>query len=63
MKVITPSNPVPLAELKQMAQRTFGTLVKAVLDIETETMAVDAELHTDEERHLLEHGSKQEHRL
>jgi hypothetical protein len=38
----------------------FGNLVKAVVDIEKGIMAVNAELHSDEEALLLENGSKQE---
>ncbi|MBI2263539.1 hypothetical protein HYU72_02800 [Candidatus Berkelbacteria bacterium] len=47
-------------ELKEMAKRGFGDLVKAVIDIEKEIMAVDGELHADEEALLLEQGSRQE---
>lgn len=47
-------------ELKKMAQSKFGNLVKAVVDIERGAMAVDAELHADEEALLIENGSKQE---
>ena len=46
-------------ELKQMAAATFGDLVKAVVDIERELVAVDAELHSDLEALLLENGSEQ----
>ena len=46
-------------ELKQMAEATFGDLVKAVVDVEKELIAVDAELHSDLEALLLEDGSKQ----
>ena len=42
-----------------MAQKMFGNLVKAVVDTEKEIMAVDAELHSDEEALLLENGSEQ----
>jgi hypothetical protein len=35
-------------------------MVKAVVDVEKEIMAVDAELHADEEALLLEKGSRQE---
>ena len=42
-----------------MALATFGNLVKAVVDIERELIAVDAELHSDLEALLLEDGSKQ----
>jgi hypothetical protein len=45
--------------LRQMAANSFGNLVKAVVDIEQEIMAVDAELHSDEEALLLENGSGQ----
>lgn len=46
-------------ELKQMAVATFGAMVKAVVDVERELLAVDAELHSDLEALLLEDGSKQ----
>lgn len=49
-----------LDELNKMAEERFGNMVKAVVDIEKEIMAVDAELHADEEAELLENGSKQE---
>jgi hypothetical protein len=47
-------------ELKKMAEERFGILVKAVIDVKKEIMAVDAELHADQEALLLEKGSKQE---
>ena len=43
-----------------MAERTFGNFVKAVVDIERKEMAIDGELHSDEEALLLENGSRQE---
>jgi len=43
-----------------MAKNMFGDLVKSVVDVEREIMAIDAELHSDEEALLLENGSKQE---
>ena len=42
-----------------MAAEGFGNFVKAVVDIEKEIIAVDAELHSDLEALLLENGSKQ----
>lgn len=48
-------------ELKKMAEKLYGGLVKAVVDIEKNIMAVDAELHADEEALLLDQGSKQEY--
>lgn len=38
----------------------FETMIKAVVDIEKEIIAVDSELHSDLEAFLLENGSKQE---
>lgn len=46
-------------DLKQMAVRMFGDLVKAVVDVDRELLAVDAELHADLEAALLQDGSKQ----
>ncbi len=57
MKII--DKPISLDELKTMADNSFGDLVKAVVDVAKEIMAVDGELHADEEALLLEHGSHQ----
>ncbi|MDD3088161.1 MAG: DUF5674 family protein [Candidatus Omnitrophica bacterium] len=57
MKIINEA--LKLNELNQMAEATFGNLVKAVVDVEREVIAVDAELHSDLEALLLENGSKQ----
>ena len=57
MKIITES--ITLNEIKAMAAATFCNLVKAVVDVEKELIAVDAELHSDLEALLLEDGSKQ----
>jgi len=58
--MIIVSESISLAGLKKMAQERFGNLVKAVIDVEKEIMAVDAELHADEETLLLEKGSREE---
>lgn len=57
MKIV--SKKLTLDELKDMAVRTFGNLVKAVVDVDKELLAVDAELHSDLEAMLLDAGSKQ----
>ena len=57
MKIIKDS--INIEELREMAPRIFGNLVKAVVDIEKGIMAVDAEMHADEEYLLLENGSQQ----
>jgi hypothetical protein len=58
MKIVKEA--VTIRELKDMALNMFGNIVKAVIDIEKEVMAIDGELHADEEALLLENGSKQE---
>ncbi len=58
MEIIT--NKISVTELKKKANRMFGNLIKAVVDIEKEIMAIDGELHADEQALLLENGSKQE---
>ncbi len=58
MKII--DAPVPWDDFKLMARGLFGNLVKAVVDLGRNVMAVDGELHADEEALLLESGSRQE---
>lgn len=58
MKIVEKN--ITLGEIKEMSEKMFGNLVKAVMDIEKGIMAIDAELHSDEEALLLENGSRQE---
>ena len=53
-------NKISLEELKTMSEKMFGSIVKAVVDIEKGIMVVDADLHADEEELLLEQGSLQQ---
>lgn len=57
MEIITEA--ITLARLREMAESKFGDMVKAVVDVDKGIMAVDGELHADEEELLLVHGSKQ----
>lgn len=57
MKII--KDRISLRELQEMSADKFGNLVKAVVDIEKGIMAVDGDLHADEEAILLENGSLQ----
>jgi hypothetical protein len=59
MRIVDRHNRIKLDELQKMAEDMFGDLVKAVVDIARDMMAVDAELHADEEALLIEHGSDQ----
>ena len=58
MKIIKKS--ITVDELDIFAKQRFGNMVKAVVDVEKELMAIDGELHADEEALLLEKGSRQE---
>lgn len=42
-----------------MAKQQFGDMVKAVVDVEQDIMAIGGELHSDEEAMLVDHGSQQ----
>lgn len=48
-----------LAEVHDLAQRRFGDMVKACVDVRRGIMAIGGELHSDEEALLLEDGSTQ----
>jgi len=56
MKLI--EKPIAFEELKKIASNIFGDLVKAVVDIQKGIMVVDASMHADEEKYLLDLGSK-----
>jgi hypothetical protein len=58
MKII--KDGISIEELKAMSSAMFGNLVKVVVDIEKGIMAIDADLHSDEEALLLDNGSAQE---
>ena len=47
-------------QLKEFAQEGYGSVLKVVVDIEKEIMALGGELHSDAKDLLLKQGSKQE---
>ena len=59
MKIINKNDEIKLEEIKQMSEKMFGNLVKGAVDVEQEILALDAEMHVDLEKELLEKGSKQ----
>jgi len=59
MEVISRKDKTSRAKLLRKAGELFGNLVKAVVDIEKEVMAIGGELHADEEALLIEQGSQQ----
>jgi hypothetical protein len=58
MEIITQK--ISIAKLKDLSGKMFGNLVKAVVDVEKGIIAIDGELHADEQALLLENGSRQE---
>jgi hypothetical protein len=53
--------PITRSELASLAHEQFGDMVKAVVDVAREVLAIGGELQSDEEAALLDDGSKQEH--
>lgn len=58
MKII--KDKISISELRELAKKIYGNLIKAVVDVEKEIIIVSGELHADEEALFLEQGSKQE---
>ncbi len=58
MKII--NEIILIDELKDMAKEIFGDMIKGVVDIDQEIIAINAELHSDLESLLLENGSLQQ---
>jgi hypothetical protein len=59
MRLVTSDAPISIEELKQLASRRFGELVKGVVDLGRGIMLVDADMHADQEADLLAQGSSQ----
>jgi hypothetical protein len=59
MRKATDASPVSMDELRDLARRRFGDMVKAVVDLRRSLMLLDAELHADQEAELLAEGSAQ----
>jgi hypothetical protein len=58
MKIL--SSKITKQELIEKYLIYFKTVTKVVVDIEKGILAIDAELHSDLEAYLIEHGSNQE---
>jgi hypothetical protein len=52
MKIV--KDKIEIAELKEMSEKMFGNLVKAMVDVEKEILAVDAPMHSDLLEFLIE---------
>jgi len=58
LKII--SKPLPKEEILKKYNHFFKNMIKAVVDLKKEIIAVDGELHADLEELLIEKSSKQE---
>lgn len=58
--IVIISSPVTLSEIRQQAQNMFVDMTKVVVDIKQRLMAINGELHSDEEQLLLTKGSRQQ---
>lgn len=56
MKIV---DKISVSELKEMAQKMFGELVKADIDVANRIVIIDMPMHYEGEAYLLENGSKQ----
>ena len=52
--------PIIREELVRLAENFYGDMIKGVVDVDQELLALDAELHSDLEGLLLREGSQQE---
>lgn len=59
MKLVTGSQKITLEELKKTAKELYGNLVKAVVDVEKKIMVISGKIDADEEKFLLDQGSRQ----
>lgn len=59
-EIILVDKPIVINELKKVAQQRFGDMIKGVVDLERQVLAIGGDLHADEEAFLLQQGSKQE---
>jgi hypothetical protein len=51
---------ISVKELKVMAKKMFGELVKADVDVKKRVVIIDMPMHYEGEAYLLEHGSSQQ---
>lgn len=59
MYLFDSQNQLSFEKLQDIARERFGDMVKGVVDISREVIALDAELHADQEAELLQKGSHQ----
>lgn len=48
-------------EMSEIAKEFYGNMIKGVVDVENEIIALGGEYHMDANMILMEHGSRQDH--
>lgn len=51
---------ISIDQLKELAKQNYGEMIKGVVDLEKNILALGGEMHADAEQFLLEKGSKQQ---
>jgi len=59
MEIKIVKDKISLEEVKKMASENFGDMIKAVVDLKKEIIALGGELHADAEQVLLDDNSRQ----
>lgn len=59
MNIVVVEKEISLAELMEVAQEFYKTMIKGVVDIEKEVVAFGGEYHIDANQKLIERDSKQ----
>lgn len=54
------TSPITVEELNAIARERFGDMVKAVVDVQKQTVAIGGELDADGEALLIDQGSRQD---
>lgn len=59
MDIVIIKNYITEQQLKKLAEKNFGNMIKGVIDIERKIIALGGELHADAETVLLQKGCQQ----
>lgn len=58
-EIVLIDEPITRKEVEAISQKSYGEMVKGVVDLQKGIMAIGSELHADEEEFLLDRGSRQ----
>jgi hypothetical protein len=61
MKIVIIDDQIHIDLIREIAQEFYGDMIKGVVDLEQEIVALGGEYHMDANMKLIEHGSQQPH--